>query len=172
MTPQIVTDAFLVEPIDICGISLQPLTSRRWLRLEAAGSPFVDGDAPDDPEERIMALVQAVRILADKPSFSAAALVNVCPPGQVEPLMRTVLTILARGWSTVLPMHQPPKPGEASGGRLADHIGTIPRLIANAMHNLGMSFESAMDMPLCQLFVLTAAAEALAGKVPVKGGYK
>ena len=74
-----------------------------------------------------------------------------------------------RGYAALMPMRSPELPGMTHQAQLSDGIGWLPRLLAQAMKN---NLPSPLDMPLDQLFILSAAAAANDGKECAGADYR
>lgn len=176
-TPRLVLDAFLVEPLRVAGISLQPFTLRRWMRLEATGNPLLDFEVPEDVSARLEAVMGAAGILSEpevggQTPALGSPISDLPPPADFDYLTEAVLQVIGQGFSTTLRMDFPGETGTPLPADLADLFGTPTRLLAHAVRHLHMTPDAALDTPTCQLFVLIASADALDGKVPVGKNYR
>ena len=167
-TPRLVLDAFLVEPLRVAGLDLQPFTLRRWMRLEADGNPLLHFHVPEDPLVRLDAVLGAAAILSELRSpFS-----DLPSPSDFDDLTEAVLQVIGLGFSTALKMEFPGDTGEALPADLVDLFGLPTRLLAHAVKRIGMDVAAALDIPTCQLFILIAGGDALDGKVPIGKNYR
>jgi hypothetical protein len=163
MAPRLVLDAFHVAPVWVPGaVTLQPLTIRRWMRLEAAGNSLLAFDVPANIEDRLREVTGAASILSD-------GAFRHCLPEKFDDLTEAVLQVIGQGFSTALQMRDPDaKSGSADS---VDLFGLSTRLLAHAVHRLRFPLDEALDTPTCKLFVLVATVDALDGKVPAGRDY-
>jgi len=147
-TPAIVRRAFLPP---FCA-----LTPRRLMELEQMDSPVLSGNWPwEDAAAMAQAFCTAHACLfpgRDLPPASAMG----------EGLL-AMIEERQRGFEAMMPMKARQMPGltqHTQQAQLSDGIGWLPRLLA-AAHKANLP--TPLDMPLDQLFILSAAAAANEG---------
>lgn len=144
-TPAIVRRAFLPP---FCA-----LTPRRLMELEQLDSPALSGEWPwEDAAAMAQAFCTAHAIF-----FPGR---EVPPPSQMAAGLLAMTHEVKRGFQAMMPMKARHLPGMTQQAQLSDGIGWLPRLIAIA-HKANLP--EPLDMPLDQLFILTAAAAAHEG---------
>ena len=144
-TPAIVRRAFLPP---FCA-----LTPRRLMELEQIDSPVLSGNWPwEDAAAMAQAFCTAHAILfPDR---------EVPPPSQMSDGLLAMTHEVNRGFQAMMPMKARQMPGMTQQAQLSDGIGWLPRLLAAAMKN---GIGNPLDLPLDQLFILSAAAAANEG---------
>ena len=132
------------------------LTLRKFLALEDAGSPVLDGRWPwEDAAGMAGAFALAWGVL-----FPGLCL----PPAEaLQGALQTMAGEVARGFDTVMPMRFPSAPGSPPAASPVDGLGWVARLLARAVAGLCLPPAAVLDMPLDALFVLTAALSANEG---------
>ena len=139
-TPAVVRRAFLRPGA---------ITLRKFLALEDAASPVLDGRWPTDDAA---AMAQAF----------CTAFAIVCPGRDIPPAADLAQAIgemsaeVRRGFSTVMPMRWPRQPGADPAPAREDGLGWVARFIARFPYPP----DAVLDMPLDQLFILAAAMSA------------
>jgi hypothetical protein len=173
-TPAIVIAAALAEPVFVGGCLIEPHTLRRHFQLEAARSPFL---SPDPATADLAATVAAVGIFdRTLAGLDLDRFTRICRPEDVAAVGAAIRASIALGFSTALTMCDAPT--QASAHAAASHpapkrdvFGPLTALWAYAVKRLTMPPDLALDMPMCQLWVLTAASEAMDGKMPSGADY-
>jgi hypothetical protein len=144
-TPAIVRRAFLPP---FCA-----LTPRRLMELEQVESPVLTGAWPwEDPAGMAQAFCTSWAILFPER--------EVPPPSDMSSGLLALLGEVKRGFTAIMPMKARQMPGMTQQDQLSDGIGWMPRLLAIG-HKANLP--NPLDMPLDQLFILTAAAASLEG---------
>ena len=87
---------------------------------------------------------------------------------QIDEGIDRMMAEVSRGRSTIMKMRSPRTPGGNISSALSDGIGWIPRLLARAYDS---GLPEPLEMPLDQLFILAAGAEANDGKESVGEDY-
>ena len=137
------------------------LTLRRYLALEEADSPLITHVWPwDDAAAMAQAFCTAWAIL-----FPLREIPGV---KQLSESIEEMVTEMNRGRSTVMKMRAPRTPGASTSASLSDGIGWVPRLLGRA-YEAGLS--DPLDLPMDQLFVIVAGAEANDGKESIGEDY-
>ena len=147
-TPAIVRRAFLPP---FCA-----LTPRRLMELEQIDSPVLSGNWPwEDAAAMAQAFCTAHACLFPDREIPPASAMG-------EGLLAMIAEV-QRGYQALMPMKARQMPGltqQTQQAQLSDGIGWIPRLLAGAMKN---GIGNPLDLPLDQLFILSAAAAANEG---------
>jgi len=167
ISPALVIRAFTAAPVRVSGIVLQPVTLRSWFELEAARSPFIGHDWPEDRIETLQAVCSAIAALGN-PGFDQAALVAKTSADDLPEVMATIREVVSLGTATALAMTTPGAKNNPSDSY--DPFGWPLRLLSFAITELHLP--DAMDIPLCQIFALTAANAFREGKVPKRHDYR
>ena len=138
-TPAVVRRAFL-RP---CAITL-----RKFLALEDAASPVLDGRWPfEDSAAMADAFCTAFAIVYPGEPVPEAA--------ELSRAIDRMVVAVRRGFSTVMPMRWP-RNGADSAPRQEDGLGWVARFIAR----LPYLPETTLDIPMDQLFILAASMSA------------
>lgn len=137
------------------------VTLRRYLALEEVGSPVLTGQWPwDDAEAMGVEFCQAWEII-----FPARELP---PAGDLAGAMGELSDEVARAFSTVMPMRFPRTAGAEPMQTSHDGLGWLARFLARFSYPP----DQTLDMPLDQLFIISAAMAANDGADSVGEDYK
>lgn len=128
------------------------LTLRRFLELEEAASPVLDGRWPrGNPAAMAEAFCTARAILFPGEDLPAAdGLQSALSEMQAE---------VDRAFSTVMPMRFPRRPGDALVPPSPDGLGWVVRMLGRFVA-LGWKPADVLDLPMDQLFILRASLQA------------
>jgi hypothetical protein len=142
-TPAVVRRAFLRPGA---------ITLRKFLALEDAASPVLDGRWPaEDPEAMAEAFCTAYAIV-----FPGEP---VPPAAELSRAIERMVEEVRRGFSTVMPMRWPRQHGADPAPAREDGLGWVARFIARFPYPP----DQVLDTPLDQLFILAAAQNANEG---------
>ena len=132
-----------------------PLTLRAYLALEEAASPVLDGRWPsDDPRAMAEAFCTAWATVFPGRSIPDAK--------GLQDALELLHAEVERAFSTVMPMRFPRRPGDAVRAEQSDGLGWAARLIGRFVA-LGWRPDEVLDLPMDQLFILSAALYAQEG---------
>ena len=141
-TPSVVRRAFLRPGA---------ITLRKFLALEDAASPVLDGKWPfEDPAAMAEAFCTAFAIVFPGEPIPEAS--------ELSRAIDRMVADVRRGFSTVMPMRWP-RNGADSASRQDDGLGWVARFIARFSYLP----ETTLDIPMDQLFILAAAQSANEG---------
>ncbi len=145
-TPGVVRRAFLAR---------SGLTLRTYLALEDAASPVLTRRWPsDDPRAMAEAFCTAWATVFPGRSIPDAE--------GLQEALELLHMAVERAFCTVMPMRFPRRPGDAVRAEQTDGLGWAARLVGRFVA-LGWRPDEVLDLPMDQLFILSAAVQAHEG---------
>ena len=142
--PRLVVETFARPvPIRIGSYAVGPLTLRGWLALDAARSPFLNGEtfSVDELPER---LADALAALTGTP-VSAGEVMERIPPAEVPAAIQALYALCSARFVAFLNMVPPGEPGEL---RPDDGFGECLPLHAAFVTQLNLTPDAALDLPI------------------------
>jgi len=137
------------------------LTLRRYLALEDAGSPVLSGVWPwEDSEAMSQAFCTSFAILFPERKIPLAE--------DLAAAIAEMADEVVRGFSTVMQMKFP-KPTQAAPPQAHDGLGWVARIWGRLV---AAGVRDPLDMPLDQVFILSAAMSANEGAETVGEDYR
>ena len=134
---------------------LPALTLRRYLALEEAASPVLDGRWPSgDPHAMTEAFCTAWATVFPGRSIPDAE--------GLQDAMAELQAAVRRSFSTVMPMRFPKVRGAEERAEAPDGLGWVARTVGRFVA-LGWRPDDVLDLPMDQLFILAAALAAHEG---------
>lgn len=136
------------------------ITLRKFLALEEVESPLLSGRWPQDATLMQELCTAHAIVFPDRKRPTQK---------QIQQAVEELSAEVSRAFSTVMGMRFPQPPGAATAPTPTDGLGWVARLWARVI--LG-GVHNALDMPLDQLFILSAAMSANEGASCTGEDYK
>jgi hypothetical protein len=148
------SEAWLDVPLSICGVSIRPLTLRRYSILTAAGNAFVCGTAPSAAD-----IGQFLWVLSDRFTFDTH---------DRDRFLKSIASVTVGAALVEIYAHLEAVFFDAPTGGKSDGKPYNGAIEASIIHRLakeyGWGAQQVLDLPMAQIFQLFRAQERDHGK--------